>query len=180
MSEFGAGVPVSPMTLGDKRPYALEGFEPLRFRRFEGGQFVDDQGVEVPFVVFYEPRHILPVDDVNERSLLQGFAALLFAAENQGIGQPAKVIPFSQLLRPGILRYALGSDDEDFAYVETVQYQVPQGGQRYHAFAETHIEDQTAGRMRQHEIGRKGLVIMRIVFHPKRLQSVLCRLRSRP
>ena len=52
------------------------------------------------------------------------------------------MVPLGDLGGPGILRHALGRNDQHARDVEAVQQQFPQRRQRDDAFAEAHIEDQ--------------------------------------
>ena len=149
------------MTAPAQGAHLLQRPEPLRLAAFERGQFVDHQRVEVPVMILHQPRHVLPVDDVQHRLFVQRRPPLFLRAQHQRVRQPLEMVPLGDLGGPGILRHALGRNDQHAPGVKAVHEQFPQRRQRDDALAETHVEDQPTAGMFQNEIRRKPLIIMR-------------------
>ena len=116
--------------------YLLQRPEPLRLAAFERGQFVDHQRVEVPAMILHQPRHVLPVDDVQHRLFVQRRPPLFFRTQHQRTGQPLEMVPLGDLGGPGILRHAFGRNDQHTCDIEAVQQQLPQRRQRDDALAQ--------------------------------------------
>ena len=73
-------------------------------------------------VVLHQPFHILPVNDVHKRVVIQRRDAMLRITDENGNGKVIQMIPFGHLRWPGIAGDTQGSYDESFGNDEFSQY----------------------------------------------------------
>ena len=145
-------------------------------------------------VIVHQPRHIIPVDDVDIRRLGQRPDAFLRAAQYRGDTQHLQVGPLAGLLLPGGFRHLLRRNDKHLAYLQQVIPQPCDGRKGYNAFAQSHIQPKGQCRLLNDLSDAIGLIRMRYKIHigstsstkaftafsPFKTHTSACRLRSAP
>ena len=133
---------------------SLQGAPPLGLVVLEGGQLVDDHDWEGPATEIvlrcvYQPDHVLPIDDIDVSSRVQSLKALPLIAHNLGHPQMLQVLPLGGLFAPGVLRHALGRDDQDRPVFHVVVQQPVDRGQGGDGLAGSHAPEQPGRRVVQ-------------------------------
>jgi len=155
-------------------PHLQEALEPFCLPAFKGRQLVDHNHVipEGQAAVFHQPLHVFPVDDVQEGRPHQRCQTFLFGADRHTVAQILQMIPLLNFRRPCVLCHPQRSDYQHPADLKGIQAQLLNSGQRDHALAKAHIQQDGCFRVRQDEIRRVRLIIMGHIFHPAHLRSV--------
>ena len=99
---------------GELSQHLFQRQKALRPAVLEGRKLVDHQHIEgqpAPGVVFDQPFHILPVDDIQFRLSRQRGDTLPGRTENAFHPQPFQVLPLGQFADPGIPRHSKRGDN---------------------------------------------------------------------
>ena len=114
LQTVGRGRAGQPHHAGELSQHFLQRQKALRPAVLEGRKLVDHQHIEgqlSPGVVFDQPFHVLPVDDVQFRLSGQRGDALPGRTENALHPQPFQVLPLGQFADPGIPRHSKRGDN---------------------------------------------------------------------
>ena len=114
--------------------------------------------------VIDEPFDVLPIDDVDHGLLIRCGDPCLLVSYDHRKSQILQVVPFSNLLRPGITRYTERRYDKYFGNLMRIENQVPDCGQRNHGLAESHIQQKHGYGVCLDIIDAVALVFMRLEF----------------
>ena len=143
----------------------LHGPEPLRLVVLEARQLVQDNHIEIQVAVLIEPYQVLPVHDIDIRILLQGSSPFCHAADHDGTGKTFQVVPLLDFIRPGVSRHPQRSDNQHPLYFKGVIHQVPDGRQRRHRLAKSHVQEQGRDGMGLDIFDGVFLIFMRHELH---------------
>ena len=103
-----------PHHAGELSQHLLQRQKALRAAVLEGRKLVDHQHIEgqlSPCVVFDQPFHVLPVDDVQFRLAGESSDTLFGRSENAFHPQPLQMLPLGQFADPGIPRHSKRGDN---------------------------------------------------------------------